>query len=77
MSPARQHPVDVSRRNLCEIAAGGVADNISFLVNVTFPSAGHYLVQTLIDSTLFDEQTLTVADEQSARATDNASEAVN
>jgi hypothetical protein len=77
LTPDRQHPVVVSQPTRFEIASGGFADNISFFVNVTFPSAGHYLVQTLIDSNLFDEQTLTVADEQSARATENASEAVN
>jgi len=77
LTPDRQHPVVVSQPTRFEIASGGFADNISFFVNVTFPAAGHYLVQTLIDSNLFDEQTLTVADEQSARATDNESESVN
>jgi hypothetical protein len=55
---------------------GGFADNISFFVNVTFPSAGQYWVQTLVDSNLFDEQELTVSDGREAQA-DNASQAVN
>src|SRR5882672_1058043 len=46
LTPDRQHPVVVSQPTRFEIAAGGYADNISFFVNVTFPAAGHYLVQT-------------------------------
>jgi len=76
LTPDRQHPVVVSQPTRFEIAAGGFADNISFFVNVTFPAAGHYLVQTLIDSSLFDEQTLVVADQASANA-DNVSESIN
>ena len=44
------------------IAGGGFADNISFFVNVEFPSAGQYFVQTLINSNLFEEQVLTISD---------------
>ena len=76
LTPDRQHPVVVSQPTRFEIASGGFADNISFFVNVTFPTAGQYLVQTLIDSSLFDEQTLTVTDGREA-ATDSASDAVN
>jgi hypothetical protein len=31
---------------------------------VTFPVAGEYLVQTLVDSNLFDERILIVSDQQ-------------
>jgi uncharacterized protein DUF6941 len=72
----RKHPVVVSQPTRFEIAAGGFADNISFFVNVTFPTAGQYWVQTLIDSNLFDEQPLTVSDGREAQA-ESASEAVN
>lgn len=77
LTPDKQRPIVVSQPTRFEIAPGGFADNISFFVNVTFPEAGHYLVQTLVDSTLFDEQTLTVADSRSARTPLAASEAVN
>ena len=60
LTPNRQHPVVVSQPTRFEIASGGFADNISFFVNVTFPISGQYVVQTLVDSTLFDEQILTV-----------------
>jgi hypothetical protein len=62
LTPDRQQPVVVSQPTRFEIMPGGFADNISFFVNVTFPKAGRYVVQTLIDSNLFEEQMLTVSD---------------
>src|SRR5690242_16522373 len=62
LTPDRQQPVVVSQPTRFEIATGGYADNISFFVNVTFPTAGRYVVQTLIDSNVFKEELLTVSD---------------
>jgi Family of unknown function (DUF6941) len=76
LTPDRKQPVVVSQPTRFEIASGGFADNISFFVNVTFPSAGNYWVQTLIDSNLFDEQQLTVTDGRESAAS-AFSEAVN
>ena len=76
LTPDRQHPVVVSQPTSFEIAPGGFADNISFFVNVTFPAPVQYLVQTLVYSSLFDEQPLTVSYGREAQA-DRASEAVN
>ena len=76
LTPDRQHPIVVSQPTPFEIAPGGVADNISFFVNVTFPTAGQYWVQTLVDSNLFHEQQLTVSDGREAMA-DSSSQAVN
>lgn len=76
LTPDRQHPVVVSQPTSFEITLGGFADNISFFVNVTFPTAGQYWVQTLVDSNLFDEQELTVSDGREV-STENASQAVN
>ena len=77
LTPDRQQPIVVSQPSAFEIAPGGFADNISFFVNVTFPVAGEYWVQTLVNSTLFDEQPLIVADAQGMKSTQNVSEAVN
>ena len=77
LTPDRQQPVAVSQPTPFEIAPGGFADNISFFVNVTFPVAGQYWVQTLVNSTLFDEQPLAVADAQSSQPTESLSDAVN
>jgi hypothetical protein len=76
LTPDRQHPVVVSQPTSFEITPGGFADNISFFVNVTFPAAGQYWVQTLVNSNLFDEQQLTVSDGRESQA-DDSSEAVN
>src|SRR5688572_30843705 len=76
LTPDKQQPIVVSQPTRFEIAAGGFADNISFFVNVTFPTAGRYVVQTLIDSTLFQEQLLTVSDATEAEML-GTSEAVN
>ena len=61
LTPDRQHPIVVSQPTRFEISSGGFADNISFFINVTFPTAGQYVVQTLIDSSLFSEELLTVS----------------
>jgi hypothetical protein len=77
LTPDRQQPIVVSQPTRFTIQPGGFADNISFFVNVTFPSAGEYRVQTLIDSSLFAEQTLIIADQKSAGAAENVSETIN
>lgn len=77
LSPDGQRPVVVSQPTRFEVTPGGIADNISFFVNVTFTEPGNYRVQTLVDSTLFDEQTLTVADARSVRPPLAATESVN
>ena len=77
LSPDRQRPLAVSQPTPFEVSTGGFADNISFFVNVTFNEPGQYWVQTLVDSSLFDEQPLLILDARSAQAPENASEAVN
>jgi hypothetical protein len=77
LTPDRQQPIVVSQPSPFEIVQGGYADNISFFVNVTFPVAGQYWVQTLVDSTLFNEQELFVADAGMAQSTESFSDAVN
>jgi len=76
LMPDRQQALVVSQPARFEITHGS-ADNISFFVNVTFPVAGQYLVQTLIDSSLFDERVLTVSDQRLIAPEDEGSEAVN
>ena len=75
----RQHPVVLAEPSPFEVASGGVANNISFFFNVEFPQPGRYRVQTLINSSLADEQELTLVhvDHTGAATPDNTSEAVN
>lgn len=79
LTPDRRHPVVFSTPTRFEVEPGGFANNISFFVNVTFPAPGEYWVQTLVNSTLFDEQPLVVTDLRSVQPAgpDAASEAVN
>jgi len=76
LTPDRQQAVVVSQPTPFEISSGGFADNISFFVNVTFPKAGRYVVQTLIDSNLYQEQVLIVSDVTESELL-GTSEAVN
>jgi len=62
LTPDRQRAIVASTPTSFEIAQGGFADNISFFVNVEFPKAGQYFVQTIINSNLFSEQVLTISD---------------
>ena len=76
LTPDRRELVVASQPTSFEVNPGGYADNISFFVNVTFPAAGQYWVQTLVDSNLYEEQILTVSD-VSELQTVGSSEAVN
>jgi hypothetical protein len=76
LMPDRQKALVVSQPARFEINQGS-ADNISFFVNVTFPVAGEYWVQTLVDSSLFEERGLIVSDQQLIAPADETSEAVN
>jgi hypothetical protein len=76
LTPDRQQPIVVSQPTRLDVARGGFADNISFFVNVTFPAAGQYWVQTLVDSNLFEELPLTISDVSEPQAL-GISEAVN
>lgn len=44
------------------LAEGGFADNVSFFVNAVFPQAGTYWLQTLVNSTLRDELSITISE---------------
>ncbi len=77
LAPGRKQAVVVSQPTRFEVAPGGFADNISFFVNVSFNEPGQYWVQTLVDSTLYDEQPFMVLDARDERGPQAATEAVN
>ena len=77
LSPDKKQPVVVSEPAPFEIAQGGHTDNVSFFVNITFHTPGEYWVQTLINSTLFNEQPLLIMDARSAQPPEAASESIN
>jgi hypothetical protein len=68
LSPDKNNLVVTSQPTAIELAAGGFTDNVSFFVNVVFPTAGTYWVQTIADATLLEEFPLIVTDTANASA---------
>jgi hypothetical protein len=62
LSPDRAQPIAVSPPSPFEIPANGFADNVTVFGNISFPKSGNYVIQTLINSSLFAEQILPVTD---------------
>ena len=62
LTPDRSQPVAVSPPSAFQVPPDGFADNVTIFANVSFPAAGNYIVQTLINSNLFAEQDLIVSD---------------
>ncbi len=62
VSPDKTSTVVSSQPTNIELAQGGFSDNVSFFVNVVFPTAGTYWVQTLANMTLLEEFPLIVTD---------------
>ena len=62
MSPDKAGLVVTSQPTAIELAPGGFTDNVSFFVNVVFPAAGTYWVQTLANTVLLEEFPLIVTD---------------
>jgi len=62
LSPDKNNTVVTSQPTQLELATGGFTDNVSFFVNVVFPTAGTYWVQTLANTVLLEEFPLIVTD---------------
>ena len=62
LTPDRSQPVAVSPPSPFQVPPDGYADNVTIFANIAFPTAGNYVVQTLINSNVFAEQALTVTD---------------
>lgn len=62
--PGKQHVVAASTPTPFEVPQGGYANNITFFINVEFKHPGEYVIQTLIDSNLFDERRMILGEIQ-------------
>ncbi len=60
LTPDRSQPIAVSPPSPFQIPPDGYADNVTIFANVSFANAGNYVVQTLINSSLFAEFILPV-----------------
>src|SRR5437868_1545651 len=77
MSPDKKNMVVTSQPTPIELAIGGYTDHVSFFVNVVFPDAGTYWVQTLADSMVLDELPLIVTDAANVQAAEVITETIN
>lgn len=74
LSPDKMNLVVTSQPTAIDLAPGGFTDNVSFFVNVVFPSAGTYWVQTLADTVILEEFPLIVTDSGNMTASQPAEE---
>ena len=80
LSPDKSNLVVTSQPTAIDLAPGGFTDNVSFFVNVVFPSAGTYWVQTLADTVVLEEFPLIVTDSgnmSSLQPAEEISETIN
>ncbi len=74
LSPDKANLVVTSQPTKIELAEGGFTDNVSFFVNVVFPSSGTYWIQTIANTVMIDEFPLIVTDQAGANALQPADE---
>lgn len=74
LTPDKSNLVVTSQPTALELATGGFTDNVSFFVNVVFPNAGTYWIQTLANSVLLEEFPLIVTDTQAVAGMNQAEE---
>lgn len=77
LTPDKSNLVVTSQPTALELATGGFTDNVSFFINVVFPDAGTYWIQTLANSVLLEEFPLIVTDTQAASAGMNQAEEIS
>ncbi|MBK6589596.1 MAG: hypothetical protein IPG22_15010 [Acidobacteria bacterium] len=68
LSPDKTNLIVTSQPTKIELAEGGFTDNVSFFVNVVFPTAGTYWIQTIANTVVLDECPLIVADQANMEA---------
>ena len=74
LSPDKSGLVVTSQPTTIELAEGGFTDNVSFFVNVVFPNAGTYWIQTIANTVVLDEFPLIVTDSDNMEAMQPADE---
>jgi hypothetical protein len=60
LTPDRSQAIAVSQPSSFAVPPDGYADNVTVFINTNFHQAGDYIVQTLINSSLFAERVLPV-----------------
>lgn len=60
LTPDKMQTVAVSQPSSFEVPPGGYSDNVTVFVNTNFAHPGDYVVQVLVNSSLFAEKVLPV-----------------
>ncbi len=60
LTPDRSQAIAISQPSGFSIPPDGYADNVTVFINTSFVQAGDYVVQTLVNSSLFAERILPV-----------------
>jgi hypothetical protein len=74
LSPDKKNLIVTSQPTEVQLISGGFTDNVSFFINVVFPQAGTYWVQTYADAHLLEEFPLIVTDTRNIDAIEPAEE---
>lgn len=74
LAPDKSNLIVTSQPTALELSVGGFTDNVSFFVNVVFPKAGTYWIQTLANSIVQEEMPLIVTDAQTVAGIGQAEE---
>ena len=80
LSPDKANLVVTSQPTTIELAEGGFTDNVSFFMNVVFPNAGTYWIQTIANTAVVEEFPLIVTDQanlENLRPAEEITETVN
>ena len=80
LTPDKMTTIVTSQPTGIDLVPGGFTDNVSFFVNVVFPTSGTYWVQTFANTVLLEEFPLIVADAgnvEEMRMADEVSDTIN
>jgi hypothetical protein len=77
LTPDRSQSIAAAPPSPIEVPENGGADNVTVFTNLVFPQPGLYVVQTLLDSSLFSEHLLPVTEVRQQSESITASEVVN
>jgi hypothetical protein len=75
--PDRSRSIAASHPSPIDVPENGGADNVTVFTNLTFNEAGLYVVQTLVDSSLFAEHVLPIVEVQQTGPVTEASDVIN
>src|SRR3954470_386622 len=77
LAPDRNRSIAASHPSPIDVPENGGADNVTVFTNLTFNEAGIYVVQTLVDSSLFAEHVLPIVEVQPSGPVTDVSDVIN